>query len=212
MTDKGKVSVNKIKDSFTVGLKVAKAAVSNDEFGELDIAVAKATNTDEVTPKEKHMRTILAACARSQQETGFVIHCLQKRLQEKDWLIVLKALMVLHRLLREGPMRFADDIHKFQREHGPVHHLVNFRDACAPPSLPRPPLQPAPRELSQAPPAACLRSGVRTRTCGTTRRGCALTRCTWRSGLYVPPPNAVLRCPRPPPLSAGVRAVSGRRG
>jgi len=33
MTDKGKVSVNKIKDSFTVGLKVAKAAVSNDEFG-----------------------------------------------------------------------------------------------------------------------------------------------------------------------------------
>mmetsp|Transcript_13665 Transcript_13665/g.43156 ORF Transcript_13665/g.43156 Transcript_13665/m.43156 type:complete len:136 (-) Transcript_13665:948-1355(-) len=98
---------------------------------ELDIAVAKATNTDEVTPKEKHMRTILAACARSQQETGFVIHCLQKRLQEKDWLIVLKALMVLHRLLREGPMRFADDIHKFQREHGPVHHLVNFRDARA---------------------------------------------------------------------------------
>lgn len=70
----------------------------------MDVAVVKATNHDVCTPKEKHVRTILAATdgRRRREDVLYCLCQLAARLKSSHYLVVLKTLMVFHRLLRDG--------------------------------------------------------------------------------------------------------------
>ncbi|XP_072993695.1 putative clathrin assembly protein At2g01600 [Typha latifolia] len=118
-----------IKDSTTVGL-----ANLNSDFKELDVAIVKATNHVECPPKERHLRKILAATSisRPRADVAYCIHALARRLgKTHNWTVAVKALIVIHRLLREGDPTFREELLNFSQR-GRIPHLSNFKDDSSP--------------------------------------------------------------------------------
>ncbi|KAL4321352.1 hypothetical protein HN51_065873 [Arachis hypogaea] len=122
-------AVGAIKDSTTVGL-----AKVNSDYKELDVAIVKATNHVEYPPKERHMRTILHATSASQPraDVAYCIHKLSKRLYKtKNWIVAIKTLIVMHRLLREGDPTFREELLNYTRR-GHFLQISNFKDDTTP--------------------------------------------------------------------------------
>ncbi|XP_066321300.1 putative clathrin assembly protein At5g57200 isoform X1 [Miscanthus floridulus] len=114
-----------LKDSTTVGL-----ARVNSEFKELDIAIVRATNHVECPPKERHVRKIFSAtsanCPRA--DVSYCIYALSRRLSKtKNWIVALKTLIVVHRLLREGDPTFKEEFLAYSSR-GNILHIANFKD------------------------------------------------------------------------------------
>ncbi|BBN03291.1 hypothetical protein MPTK1_2g22330 [Marchantia polymorpha subsp. ruderalis] len=119
-----------IKDSTKVGL-----AKVNSDYKDLDIAVVKATNHVECPPKEKHVRTIFAATsvARPRADVAYCIHALARRIAKThNWTVALKAMMVIHRTLREGDPTFREELIQYSRSKGHILNLSNFKDDSSP--------------------------------------------------------------------------------
>merc|ERR1712195_302923 len=78
--------------------------------GQYNVAMVKASNLDIVPPKEKHVRYLISWTNDYPAEDNLiaVFKSLCERLEEKDAIITLKALVVLHRILREGPISFTE--------------------------------------------------------------------------------------------------------
>jgi hypothetical protein len=87
---------------ITERLKVANAKG-------LDVSLLKATSARfHAAPKEKHVQALAAACAADAGAAAHVAAGLLARLHAAaDWLTALKALLTVHRLLREGGEGFA---------------------------------------------------------------------------------------------------------
>ncbi|XP_037459803.1 putative clathrin assembly protein At5g57200 isoform X1 [Triticum dicoccoides] len=118
-----------LKDSTKVGL-----ANFNSEYKDLDIAIVKATNHMECPPKERHFRRIMFANSanRPRADVAYSICTLARRLSKtKNWIVALKTLIVIHRLLREGDGSFKDDFLSYSYR-GNILQLPNFRDDSSP--------------------------------------------------------------------------------
>ncbi|KAM3193964.1 hypothetical protein ACQJBY_070549 [Aegilops geniculata] len=118
-----------LKDSTKVGL-----ANFNSEYKDLDIAIVKATNHVECPPKERHFRRIMFANSanRPRADVAYSICTLARRLSKtKNWIVALKTLIVIHRLLREGDGSFKDDFLSYSYR-GNILQLPNFRDDSSP--------------------------------------------------------------------------------
>nr|CAD1827635.1 unnamed protein product [Ananas comosus var. bracteatus] len=118
-----------IKDSTTVSL-----AKVNSEFKDLDIAVVKATNHVERPPKERHIRKLFAATSAScpRTDVSYCVHTLARRLAKThNWVVALKTLIVIHRILREGDPTFREDLLNYSRK-GHVLQISNFKDDSSP--------------------------------------------------------------------------------
>ncbi|XP_062178500.1 putative clathrin assembly protein At5g57200 isoform X3 [Phragmites australis] len=118
-----------LKDSTKVGL-----ANFNSEYKDLDIAIVKATNHVECPPKERHLRRILFAtsanCPRA--DVAYSICTLARRLSKtKNWIVALKTLIVIHRLLREGDGTFRDDFLTYSYR-GNILQIPQFQDDSSP--------------------------------------------------------------------------------
>ncbi|GFR47591.1 hypothetical protein Agub_g9325 [Astrephomene gubernaculifera] len=119
-----------INDKVEVGM----AKIRGEDSAALDVAIIKATLQDEVVPKEKHVRTLKAACNGSspRQTVNYVIHGLARRLEDnaKAWLVTLKTLIVFHRLMRETDPSFQEELLRYAERTG--HHrmlrLESFAD------------------------------------------------------------------------------------
>eukprot|EP00250_Pteridium_aquilinum_P002371 c12568_g1_i1 orf=533-2239(-) len=119
-----------LKDTTKVGL-----AKVNSEFKDLDIAIVKATNHVECPPKDKHLRVIFIATSNSRPRAD-VAYCLQalaRRLKKThNWTVALKALIVIHRILREGDLSFKEEISSYSRGRAQFLNLSNFKDDSSP--------------------------------------------------------------------------------
>ncbi|XP_031098857.1 putative clathrin assembly protein At4g25940 [Ipomoea triloba] len=118
-----------LKDSTQVGL-----AKVNSEFKDLDVAIVKATSHVELPPKERHIRKIYAATgvARPRADVAYCIHTLCRRLAKtKSWIVAIKALIVVHRTLREGDPTFKEELLNFAQR-GHIFPLSNFKDDSGP--------------------------------------------------------------------------------
>ncbi|XP_017421511.1 putative clathrin assembly protein At5g57200 [Vigna angularis] len=118
-----------LKDSTKVGL-----AKVNSEYKELDIAIVKATNHVEYPPKERHVRKIFYATSAHQPraDVSYCIHKLSKRLSKtRSWIVAIKALIVIHRTLREGDPTFREEILNYSRR-GHILQISNFKDDSSP--------------------------------------------------------------------------------
>eukprot|EP01025_Chloroclados_australasicus_P065933 TRINITY_DN900_c1_g1_i1.p1 TRINITY_DN900_c1_g1~~TRINITY_DN900_c1_g1_i1.p1 ORF type:complete len:845 (+),score=66.94 TRINITY_DN900_c1_g1_i1:314-2536(+) len=111
-----------------------KVAVTNARllFGDntdLHIAIIKATNHDEVPPKDKHVRALKQAVqVREEQErTRFILREFQERLKSQEWLIVLKTQIVIHRLIRETDSTFLTELMNFDTGNS-ILRVDNFTD------------------------------------------------------------------------------------
>ncbi|GJM89648.1 hypothetical protein PR202_ga05856 [Eleusine coracana subsp. coracana] len=118
-----------IKDTTTVSL-----ANLNSDFKDLDVAIVKATNHVECPPKERHLRKIVAATsiARPRADVAYCIHALARRLAKtRNWIVAMKTLVVIHRLLREGDPTFREELLNFTQR-GRILQLSNFKDDSSP--------------------------------------------------------------------------------
>uniref|UniRef100_A0ACD6AEC8 Uncharacterized protein n=1 Tax=Avena sativa TaxID=4498 RepID=A0ACD6AEC8_AVESA len=118
-----------LKDSTKVGL-----ANFNSEYKDLDIAIVKATNHVECPPKERHLRRILFATTvnRPRADVAYSICSLARRLSKtKNWIVALKTLIVIHRLLREGDVTFKDDFLSYSYR-GNILQIPHFKDDSSP--------------------------------------------------------------------------------
>ena len=90
--------------------KSFRARVKSDVW---KVAVVKATNHAITQPKEKHVQVILRGThwggnmADKSTPAGAVFHQLRKRLLFTDWIVVLKALIVFHRIFQDGNGAFS---------------------------------------------------------------------------------------------------------
>ena len=74
------------------------------EFSDAQLALSKATNFDDVPPKEKHVRFLCDTCGRGGdgKVRAFVLEAIEKQVRTtRPWRTMLKTHVVLHRLLRE---------------------------------------------------------------------------------------------------------------
>ncbi|PHU22717.1 putative clathrin assembly protein [Capsicum chinense] len=98
---------------------------------DLDIAIVKATNHVESPPKERHIAKILVATSITspRADVAYCIHALSRRLSKtRNWIVVIKTLIVIHRVLREGdPSSKEELLHYSQR--GQIFQLSNFKDS-----------------------------------------------------------------------------------
>ncbi|KAL5229227.1 hypothetical protein ABZP36_017492 [Zizania latifolia] len=118
-----------LKDTTTVSL-----ANLNSDFKDLDVAIVKATNHVESPPKERHLRKIAAATSivRPRADVAYCIHALARRLAKtRNWIVALKTLVVIHRLLREGDPTFREEFLTFTQRVR-ILQLSNFKDDSSP--------------------------------------------------------------------------------
>eukprot|EP00899_Mesostigma_viride_P017511 jgi/Mesvir1/25761/Mv01938-RA.1 len=129
-----KKSTQAVLGSLSDNVKVLSANFGGD-FKEVDIAVVKATNHDEVPPKEKHVRTLLSVVggARPRSDVMYVIQGIHKRMKgSTSWLVVLKSLIVFHRCMREVDPSFAEQLARYASKHSNLLNMANFKDDSSP--------------------------------------------------------------------------------
>lgn len=118
-----------LKDSTRVGL-----CKLSSEFKELDIAIVKATNHEECSPKERHVRKIILAttAVRPRADIAYCIYALAKRLSKThNWVVAVKTLIVIHRMLREGDPTFKEELLNYSHK-GHILQISNFKDDSSP--------------------------------------------------------------------------------
>ncbi|WCJ30178.1 ENTH/ANTH/VHS superfamily protein [Euphorbia peplus] len=122
-------AIGALKDSTTVGMVKVNSGKKR-----LQVAIVKATNHDEVLPKEKHMWTIFdsLSAASPRYDVAYCINALHKRLSKtRNWTVALKTLVVIHRALREVDCSFHEEL-----IHGSkgrlMLNLCHFRDESSP--------------------------------------------------------------------------------
>jgi len=116
-------------------LAAGAARVNGGEFQDAEIAVVKATNHDVTPPKEKHVRTMreIVSSSPNRKKVTYIVHALYERLiaPNESWLVVLKALMVFHKLLKaDGEAGFKQEMlrYKEKRKLTELLRLNNFSD------------------------------------------------------------------------------------
>jgi hypothetical protein len=118
-----------LKDTTKVGLVRV-----NSDYAELDVAIVKATNHVECPPKDRHLRKIFLATSaiRPRADVAYCIHALSRRLHKtRNWTVALKALLVIHRLLRDGDPTFREELLNFSQK-GRIMQISNFKDDSSP--------------------------------------------------------------------------------
>lgn len=92
-----------VKDQTSIGL----AKVSSNMAPELDVLVVKATSHDDVPAEERHLREILHLTSYSRAYVSYCVTAVSRRLSKtRDWIVALKSIVLIHRLLADGDPGF----------------------------------------------------------------------------------------------------------
>lgn len=120
-------AIGAVKDQTSISLaKVGSSASLSD----LEVAIVKATRHDEYPPEERHIREILSLTSYSRAYVGACVGFLARRLSKtKNWIVALKALMLIHRLLCDGDSSFEEEIFFATRRGTRLLNMSDFRDS-----------------------------------------------------------------------------------
>lgn len=108
----------------TWGKVLDQASIISSAFRELEKACIKATRHDNTIPKEKHVRRLILCTHERGDLTEEIYNHLARRMELPDWIVVLKTLVVFHRLFRDGNPRFVGDL----KWKGTIFPLSRFND------------------------------------------------------------------------------------
>ncbi|EYU32349.1 hypothetical protein ABFS82_05G141500 [Erythranthe guttata] len=118
-------AIGAVKDQTSIGI----AKVASNMAPELEVAIVKATSHDDDPASEKYIREILQLTTFSH---GYITACViavSKRLgKTRDWIVALKCLMLIHRLLNEGDAIFQQEIMYATRRGTRLLNMSDFRD------------------------------------------------------------------------------------
>ncbi|KAF6158229.1 hypothetical protein GIB67_015023, partial [Kingdonia uniflora] len=114
-----------VKDQTSIGI----AKVSSNIAPELEVAIVKATSHDDDPADEKYIREILHLTSFSRMYINACIVNVSRRLSKtRDWIVALKALTLVHRLLSDGDPEFQQEILYATRRGTRILNMSDFRD------------------------------------------------------------------------------------
>lgn len=118
-------AIGAVKDQTSIGI----AKVASNLAPELEVAVVKATGHDNDPASEKHIREILQLTTYSHGYVSACVLTISKRLgKTRDWIVALKCLMLVHRLLNDADAVFQQEIMFATRRGTRLLNLSDFRD------------------------------------------------------------------------------------
>ncbi|KAH7414809.1 hypothetical protein KP509_14G012300 [Ceratopteris richardii] len=114
-----------LKDQTSISL----AKVANAGMPELDVAIVKATSHDDAPMEEKYVQAVLQLTSFSRSAVTACVQGIARRLNRThDWIVALKALMLAHRILRDGDSAFEEDFTLSGRRGMRILNASDFRD------------------------------------------------------------------------------------
>lgn len=119
-------AIGTVKDQTSIGI----AKVASNLAPELEVAIVKATSHNDDPAGEKYIREILQLTSYSQGHVSACVALISKRLgKTRDWIVALKCLMLVHRLLSDGTAVFQQEIMYATRRRGTrLLNLSDFKD------------------------------------------------------------------------------------
>ncbi|KAI3445695.1 hypothetical protein Pfo_002360 [Paulownia fortunei] len=119
-------AIGAVKDQTSIGL--AKVGSSNS-LSDLDVAIVKATRHEEYPPDERYVREILNLTTYSRAFVSASVSTIARRLSKtKNWVVALKTLMLIQRLLSEGDHAYEQEIFFATRRGTRLLNMSDFRD------------------------------------------------------------------------------------
>ncbi|KAH7435401.1 hypothetical protein KP509_06G063100 [Ceratopteris richardii] len=113
------------KDQTSIGI----AKVASNGAPDLEVALVKATSHEESPIEERYVQDILHFTSFSRGYVSACVAGIAKRLSKThNWVVAIKALMLTHRLLRDGDSAFEHELLYYNRHGMRVLNLSNFRD------------------------------------------------------------------------------------
>uniref|UniRef100_A0A0C9QW61 TSA: Wollemia nobilis Ref_Wollemi_Transcript_4534_2863 transcribed RNA sequence n=1 Tax=Wollemia nobilis TaxID=56998 RepID=A0A0C9QW61_9CONI len=118
-------AIGVVKDQTSISI----AKVASNNAPDLDVAIVKATSHDEIPIDEKYVYAILHLTSYSRGYVSACVHSLSKRISKThNWVVALKALMLIHRLLLDGDPNFEQEVLQAMRHGARLLNLSDFRD------------------------------------------------------------------------------------
>ncbi|XP_059658155.1 probable clathrin assembly protein At4g32285 [Cornus florida] len=118
-------AIGVVKDQTSIGI----AKVASNMAPELEVAIVKATSHDDDPADEKYAREILQMTSYSRGYVSACVALVSRRLgKTRDWIVALKTLMLVHRLLSDGDFIFQQEIMYATRRGTRLLNMSDFRD------------------------------------------------------------------------------------
>ncbi|XP_022729347.1 probable clathrin assembly protein At4g32285 [Durio zibethinus] len=118
-------AIGAVKDQTSISI----AKVAGNIAPQLEVLVVKATSHDEDPSDEKYFREIMSHSSYSREYVGACVATVSKRLSKThDWVVALKSLLLVHRLLVDGNPCFEEEIVYATRRGMRVLNMSDFRD------------------------------------------------------------------------------------
>ncbi|KAL8501809.1 hypothetical protein ACS0TY_021066 [Phlomoides rotata] len=118
-------AIGAVKDQTSIGI----AKVASNMAPELEVAIVKATSHDDDPASEKYIREILHLTSFSRGNVSACVVAVSRRLgKTRDWIVALKCLVLIHRLLNDGDAIFQQDIMYATRRGTRLLNLSDFRN------------------------------------------------------------------------------------
>eukprot|EP00250_Pteridium_aquilinum_P003519 c1382_g1_i1 orf=746-2461(+) len=118
-------ALGSVKDQTTIGLAKVVGAMAP----ELEVALVKVTSHDKAPFEEKHVQEVIFLISTSRAYSMACVSHVSRRLSRtQNWIVAVKVLMLIHRLLREGDPAFEEELLRESRAGSHVLNLSGFRD------------------------------------------------------------------------------------
>nr|GMC56077.1 putative clathrin assembly protein At1g03050 [Ipomoea batatas]GME12632.1 putative clathrin assembly protein At1g03050 [Ipomoea batatas]GME12635.1 putative clathrin assembly protein At1g03050 [Ipomoea batatas]GME13738.1 putative clathrin assembly protein At1g03050 [Ipomoea batatas] len=123
-------AIGAMKDQTSIHL--AKVSGNDDSVADLEVAIVKATSHEDFPADERHVREILTLTCHSPAHVAACVSAISRRLSKtRDWVVALKALMLIHRLLTHGDMAYEQEVFFATRRGTRLLNMSDFRDGGA---------------------------------------------------------------------------------
>lgn len=119
-------AIGTVKDQTSISLaKVGNSASLSD----LEVAIVKATRHEEYPADERHIREIMNLTCYSRAYVGACVNTISRRLSKtRNWVVALKTLMLIQRLLADGDPSYEQEIFFATRRGTRLLNMSDFRD------------------------------------------------------------------------------------
>ncbi|KAK7347539.1 hypothetical protein VNO80_22072 [Phaseolus coccineus] len=118
-------AIGVVKDQTSISI----AKVAGNLAPDLEVLVVKATSHEEIPADDKYIREILTLTSHSRGYISASLITVSKRLTKtRDWIVAVKALMLVHRLLVDGHPSFEEEIVHAKRRGTRILNMSDFRD------------------------------------------------------------------------------------
>lgn len=118
-------AIGAVKDQTSIGL----AKVGSNSVADLNVAIVKATRHEEYPPDERYMRDVINLTTYNRIYVNSCITLIARRLNKtQNWVVALKSLMLIHRLLSDGDLAFEQEVFFATRRGTRLLNMSDFRD------------------------------------------------------------------------------------